>query len=185
VKNFLVVEGQSDAAILRAVLPRETLQEFEIFIAGGRSSIASVARTLLVQHRRPLILFLDTDSLNPSYIFELYTTMEDLLRSVAGGTRTKVVCSMPSLEAIFFETDIGLKEIFPKYDPELLLMFTKQNPKEALDFLFQSGGGPKGLLELLERLTHQDIEKLQATYQVAELMSFALEVSTRAASAGA
>src|SRR5260370_20266873 len=121
-KLIIVVEGKSDVAILRAVLPNDALNASDMYLAGGRATLSSFARTLLVQHHRPLALVLDTDSLNPSLIAETIATTDHLLRSVAVGTPFKVVYCIPEIEVVFFEAKIDLKRIFPRYDPDFFLM---------------------------------------------------------------
>lgn len=170
-KAIIVVEGESDAEVLRAILPNETLADCQTYVAAGRSAIASIARTLLVKHRKPLAVMFDTDTLEPIAIRDLVTTMEQLLRSVAGTTSFKLIYCVPELESIFFDATV-LKSVFPGFDEMLFVMFAKNSPKQALEYMFANAGGPRSLSEFLDHLTQENIEKLRSTYPIQHLMQF-------------
>src|SRR5690242_12787494 len=110
-KLWIVVEGKTDESILRALLPKDMLKIAEFVPAGGRSSIPSLARTLLVKYQQPVAVLFDTESLDGSVISELVVTMTDLLRDVAGRTPFKVVYCMPEVETIFFDVPINLSHL--------------------------------------------------------------------------
>lgn len=180
-KLMIVVEGKDDVAVLRALLPTDIVSASDMFLAGGRSTLVSFARTLLVKHRRPLAVLMDTETLDPSAIAEIVTTANHLLGAVAGGTPFRVIYCIPELEAVFFEAPIDLKRIFPKYDQHFLLMFAKSAPKKALQYLFENGGGPTTLSQFLDQLTSEDTERLRATYPINQLMDFIHEAVERVA----
>src|SRR5215472_10643824 len=97
---WIVVEGEADLAVVKALLPNEIRTVSELIPVGGRSNISSVARTLLVKHKEPVAIVRDSDSLDPSIIWEKYSTTEQLMRAVSGGTPFKVILCIPNLEAI-------------------------------------------------------------------------------------
>jgi hypothetical protein len=171
-KMMILVEGKSDVAVLKALLPAIALEQSDIYSAGGRTTLASFARTLLVKHRRPLAVLVDSDSLDPGVILETVKTMNQLLGALANSTPFEVIYCIPELEMIFFEAEIGLKRIFPHYDRDMFLMFSKLSPKKALQELFENGGGPTNLPELLDNLSPEDTERLRAMYPISQLMSF-------------
>src|SRR5216683_4576890 len=121
-KVFVVVEGRSDVAVLRALLPNDVLAVCDFVGADGRSALSSIARTVLVKHRRPLAVMFDTETLEASAIREAFSTMDQLLRAVAGKTPVAIIPCIPELEAIFFETPATLKRVFPQYDQQFFLM---------------------------------------------------------------
>jgi hypothetical protein len=184
-KLMIVVEGNSDVAILRALLSTEVLSASDMFLAEARSTLVSVARTLLVKHGRPLAVLIDTESLEPSAIAETVTTTDQLLGAVAGGTPFRAIYCIPELEVVFFEAPIGLKRIFPHYDQHFFPMFAKTRPKEALQYLFKNGGGPTNLSQFLDDLTSEDVEHLRTTDPIKQLINFADELGRRLSKAGA
>jgi len=79
--------------------------------------------------------------------------------------------------ALFFESPGILNRLFPQYDHQFFLMFAKTSPKQALEFLFKNGGGPKNLAELLGSLIPDDIEQLRLIYPLNRLVTFVTDVS--------
>lgn len=175
-KVWIVVEGPSDLAVLRSLLPKEVQSVCSFTPTGGRSNILSVARTLLVKHQEPVAVLTDTDSLDPAAIRDSYVTSEQLLRAAAGGIPFKVIPCIPVMESIFFESTEILSRIFPKVNHDSYVMFYKTQPKEALAFLLAQGGGPTTLAKLLQKLTEEDVEQFRATYPIPELLMFIHEV---------
>jgi hypothetical protein len=175
-KVLVVVEGPSDVAVLKVLLPNDILGTCDFVPAGGRSALSSIARTLLVKHRRPLALMFDTETLEASAIREAFSTMDQLLRAVAVKTPVVIIPCIPELEAIFFEAPATLKRLFPQYDQQFFLMFAKTRPKEALTILFENGGGPTTLPELLDCLTSDDVEQFRRIYPITQLITFISDV---------
>ena len=62
---YVLVEGPSDAAFLRRILPKELLSNAELVIAGGSSGIPSLARSVLVRRKCPVAVVMDSDSVDP------------------------------------------------------------------------------------------------------------------------
>ena len=174
---WIAVEGRSDVAVVRALLPAEMLAISSLVPVGGRSNISSVARTLLVKHKEPLAVMVDTDSLDSEAISERYATISQLLAAVAGDTPYKVVLCIPVIEAIFFEAQGPLGRLFPKVDLDSYAMLYKTQPREVLDLLFENGGGPKNLAKLLDGLTDKDVERLRVTGPIRQLSMFIQEVA--------
>jgi hypothetical protein len=175
---WIVLEGPSDRELISALLPPRLESLVRLVPTGGLSNLASVARTLLVKHKEPVALIADTDSLDAGVINERYTTLQQLLRDVAGGTPFTVVLAIPELEDVFFEATESLARIFPNIDLSSHLMFYKTQPKHALAFLFKSGGGPKNLTALLNELTEDDTQKIRQAPPLRDLISFIERVAT-------
>jgi hypothetical protein len=175
-KVFVVVEGPSDVAVLRALLPIDELGTCDFVPAGGRVALSSIARTLLVKHHRPLAVLFETGTLEASAIREAHVTLDELVHAVAGETPVVTIPCIPELEAIFFEAPAILKRLFPQFDQHFFLMFAKTRPKEALTFLFKNGSGPTTLPQLLDGLTSDDVEQLRLVYPIQKLMSFITDV---------
>jgi hypothetical protein len=176
-KTWIVLEGESNLAFLKALLPDEIQTVTEFVIVGGRSNISSIARTVLVKHREPVAVVLNADTLDPATIWEKQVTTEQLLRAVSGGTRFKLILCIPALEAVFFNAPEILERIFPKWPILMNPMYYSKLPKEALADLFTNGGGPTTLSEFLDALTEEDAEHLRATGPIRELINFVSEVT--------
>jgi hypothetical protein len=161
-KPTIIMEGQTDAAILRALLPSQLLKACDLMPTTGRSTLVSIARTHLIKNHAPTAVLLDTDTLDPTIIAERIQTTRYLMAAVAGDTPFDIIYCIPHLEAIFFERTTALERIFPHFDKVFILQFAKTQPKDQLELLFQRGGGPKTLNAFLDQLTSDDVQKLRA-----------------------
>ncbi|SRR6266568_5264757 len=171
-KATIVVEGKSDLAIIRALLPPDLLAACQFKASEGRSTLVSVARTHLIKHHAPTAVMLDTDTLDPTVIRETIQMTRHLIGTVAGKTAFDIIYCIPHLEAVFFEAPVDLQRIFPKFKSVYILQFAKTQPKGQLDLLLKEGGGPRKLSEFLDQLTSEDAAKLRLTYPIEHLMTF-------------
>ncbi len=171
-KPTIIVEGQTDVAILQALLPRDLLNACHLVPTAGRSTIVSVARTHLIRHHTPTAVMLDTDTLDPTIIVETVQTTRHLMGAVAGGTPFDIIYCIPHIEALFFEDTAPLQRIFPQFGNVFIPQFAKTQPRDQLGFLFQKGGGPKSLNAFLDQLTPADVEQLRTVYPIPHVMAF-------------
>src|SRR5260370_42367046 len=114
-KPTIIVEGQTDVAILQALLPRALLNACHLVPTAGRSTIVSVARTHLIRHHTPTAVMLDTDTLDPTIIVETVQTTRHLMGAVAGGPPSDLICCIPPINALFIEITPQLYPICPYY----------------------------------------------------------------------
>jgi hypothetical protein len=181
-KPTVIVEGLTDVAILRGLLPSDLVNACNLMPTNGRSTIVSVARTHLIKHHAPTAVVLDTDTLDPTTIAETIQTTRHLISAVAGDTPFEIIYCIPHIEAIFFEDTAALQRIFPRLDHVFILQFAKTQPKAQLDFLLQKGGGPSDLHAFLDQLTSSEVEQLQALYPIQHVMAFIANNTNVAAS---
>src|SRR5262249_47449655 len=127
-KPTIIVEGLTDEAILRALLPPELLKTCHLMPTAGRSTIVSVARTHLIRNHAPTAVVLDTDTLEPTIVAETIQTTRHLMGEVAGDTPFDIVYCIPHIEAIFFEDTTALQRIFPQFGNVFILQFAKTQP---------------------------------------------------------
>lgn len=99
-KPYLVVEGRTDAEILRRFLPRSLQQHYKLVIGDGKSSAISDARTLLTLSREPVALVVDADTTDPDQVREEESTTRQLLQSASAGINCEVFLAVPNLEGI-------------------------------------------------------------------------------------
>src|SRR5690242_15935279 len=115
-KPTIVLEGRTDEAILRALLPPELLKVCHLKPIAPRSTLVSVARTHLVKNHAPTAVMLDTDTLNPTIISERIQATRYLMGDAAGDTPFDIIYCIPHIEVIFFEDTAALQRIFPQFD---------------------------------------------------------------------
>jgi len=177
-KVYVVVEGETEAYLLRAVLPNELLSHLDIVRTGGGSNLVSVARSLLVTRRRPLAVLVDTDSTDERIVREKKQSTEELLKAVSAGVPTKVILLIPEVEILLFDAPGLLANVFGHQLPNEVLILARNNPKEALSQLIKGQKELRSIHQLLDRLTDEGIEALRSTGPIRELMEFLKQVAT-------
>jgi hypothetical protein len=65
-----------------------------------------------------------------------------------------------------------MARIFPATQLSGFVMLYKTDPQGFLKFLFEHGGGPKNLAQLLNALTDDDVEGLRKIYPIRQLTMF-------------
>ena len=59
---YIICEGIDDKQLLKAVLPEISLNQVEIVVGGGISSVKSIARSLVVRRQTPVAIVVDSGS---------------------------------------------------------------------------------------------------------------------------
>ena len=127
-----VVEGRQDAAALRHLLGDEA-DKARFFAAGGRTSLVTVARNVVVHEGTPVMVVKDADTRDIGRMQEDRTILRVALRHVAPGALTDVFEFVPELEAIFFEAPSVLDKIKPGLSNDQAFVATGMlAPREAL-----------------------------------------------------
>src|SRR4051812_18570233 len=67
-RAYVFVEGPTDAEFLQRLLDEKTARDVQFVAGGGSGRLASLARTYLVDQRKPVAVVMDADSLNPELI---------------------------------------------------------------------------------------------------------------------
>lgn len=98
----IVVEGRRDAVVLRRLLP-DAFAHARYFAAGGRSSLATVARNLLVHEIGHVMVVADADTHDPQRAQEDRAALLLALHHMAPAPRADVFLFVPELEVVFFE----------------------------------------------------------------------------------
>jgi hypothetical protein len=101
---LFVVEGETDAAVLRKLLPK-SFTNVRFFAAGGRMSLASLARNLLIHEGAPVMVVADGGTLDADRLQEDRANLQLALRNVAPGGRFGVFLFVPEIEVLFFESE--------------------------------------------------------------------------------
>lgn len=106
-----VVEGPFDAAVLRKLLPDSLNNEARYFAAGGRSSLTTIGRNILVHEGGPLLVVKDADTTNLELAEESRALTMAALRSVAPHQPVEVFAFVPEIEAVFIEAVPVIKKL--------------------------------------------------------------------------
>ncbi|GAC1643264.1 MAG: hypothetical protein NVS9B11_12610 [Candidatus Dormibacteraceae bacterium] len=141
-KLSIVVEGRSDAALLKRILP-ENLPTARYYAAGGRTSVATVARNILAHEGTPVLVVADADTLDAKKGNNERMTMQMALRGVSSSVPFDVFFFVPELEVMIFET------------PELVAYFSAGTANE-LALAVQGHSRPRQALQQLLKSTPRE-----------------------------
>lgn len=171
---YIVCEGPFDAELLKTVLPEKLLNDVPVVSAGGISAVKSLARSLVVRRQVPVIVVVDADSVVPELVQERLKDIEEIVESVAINTPIKVVLAVPEMETIFFQDAIFLSRLLGYSPPQNLLDLAVFKPKEALGQLLSESEPNNHIspLEIIARLSNEDIDILRKTPFIQEIINF-------------
>jgi hypothetical protein len=136
-KTYLVVEDSHDVALLRAMLPPETLRSTHLIVGGSKSSAVSLARSLISDRGDPLLLVMDADTVHQESMSEQEQEIRALLGAVAIHTPYDVILAVPQLEVVLFhDLDLLAKNLQRSLDHEVAVHAVYE-PQKTLNTLFQ------------------------------------------------
>lgn len=170
-KTYIVTEGKSDVRLLKSVLHSQGVLNVEYIAAGGKSSVISMAQSLLVKRHQPVVVVMDADIVEKRRADEQSKIYFDLLRNFASGTAFRVMLLVPELEAVFFEDpDILRNEL--NLEMSLISPFEAEDrPKETLQRILRQHGF-HSREDFINKLASDSLHKLSRTPFFIELASF-------------
>lgn len=176
-RAYLFVEGPADADLLRRILPPERLQGVELVAAGGRAGVASLARSVLVERRKPIAVLLDADSNDPDSIEERRASTEELIRAAGSGVPIKVVVAVPESEVWFFAVPAVIGRVLGATVSRDVIEMGKRDPKATLKRLGDTHHVNVTSQRLASELSPADIEALRDLPEIRELTGFLASVT--------
>lgn len=99
----IVVEGRSDVAILRALLPGPMARRFQFFAGQGRIGLPTLGRNILVHEGNPVLLVMDAGTFSQSAADEARGMARAALRQFSDEDHSDAFAFVPEIEVIFFE----------------------------------------------------------------------------------
>lgn len=137
---IIIVEGEADKLILEHFLPEDVLSTVDIVVAPGRTAAQTLARSILSSAVRPVILLLDSDTIEPQRLSEFREMVEYSLREASSGFKYRLVLAVPTIEILLIEDKNLLRALEPDYSVQPFeLEFARQNPRLYLQQRFQCG----------------------------------------------
>lgn len=167
---YIVTEGQSDADILKTVLPKHLVEKVHFVVGEGRSSALSLAVSLLSNGKYPLALIIDTDTHHPDKIQEQIDLREAILRRSGRPEAYRIFSAVPEIEVVFFQD----KELVEKVTQHLIgqdeWQFARRDPR----FFLQEHvtNYPDALPKLLAQLPEGQLATVREHPLLRDLLSF-------------
>jgi hypothetical protein len=174
---YIVCEGDFDAQLLKTVLPVNLLTDVKIVdvkvVAGGRVyALKSLAMSLIVSRRVPVLIVIDSDSAVPELVEHRRNDIEEIVGMVAGKIPFKVVPAVPEMENIFFQDTSLLSRLLGYVPPQDILDRALIQPKKALEELISQSDKLQDVSQIFDRLTDEDIELLRSSSVMQEIVNF-------------
>jgi hypothetical protein len=167
---LIVVEGQTDASIIRAILGDELKSKTRFFSGQGRMALPTIARNLLVHEGGPVVIVMDSDTLNPAQSESAQAMAKYAMESVAPTELFRVFMFVPEIEVIFFEAPLALERILGKPAPAEAIQEGLLVPKQTLDRLLKEAGDQKGYIALVSNIDPETASELASGKQAAALI---------------
>jgi predicted ATP-dependent endonuclease of OLD family len=176
----IVVEGPSDVVLLRELLRPDFDPEkhnIRIVEGGGWSGADSLARTILVVRKEPVVLVVDADTTVPERIREHQQFLDGSLGQVGARTPWRVFLAVPEIEALLFTDRQTLENLVGKRVSQEQFIRGQYEPRKVLDKLL-SGQSYAQVFE--QRLPQMDLSAVREQPLIRELKEFLAGVMQRA-----
>jgi hypothetical protein len=177
---YILCEGPCDAQLLKTVLPANLLTDMRVVAAGEVYAIKSLARSLIVRRRVPVLIVFDANSAAPEFVEYRRNDIEEVILWVAGKTPFKVVPAVPEIEIIFFQDVSLLSRLLGYIPPQDMLDRAVFQSRQVLEELIARSNQIQDISQLLERLTDADIEILRSAPIMQEIIQFLKSVRATA-----
>jgi|GEM_PF-4853414 len=164
---YIVTECPSDGEILKTLLPKSLTQEIEFFNSDDAESVAS---SLLVSRRLPVVMVTNSQSNHNLTIWEQEDTLKYLMRQAAAGRPFKVLMAIPHVEVVFFQDRELLEGWIDRQLTDLEWHLGRRNPKDLLELL--PGGSAQFVARVLDSLSEVELQVLQQHPLMQDLMTF-------------
>ena len=166
----IVVEDQLDAAILRSILNQTHSEGMRYYSAAGRLSPVTVGRNLLVHEKNPVLVVVDSDTLDPRQSADIASMAGALLGAVAPETRFAVFAFVPEFEVIFFEAPSALETLIGAPVSQETVREGLFTPRRTLEKLLADGKAKLPYQTLPIRLDRTSVSQLREGPQLKSLV---------------
>ncbi|MFG6099804.1 hypothetical protein SPB21_31465 [Leptothoe sp. ISB3NOV94-8A] len=156
-KAYIVVEGPSDAEILRALLDETLLEDVKFINGEGKYGAETMARSLLLDRYLPVLLVIDADTSNSDAIHSYQQDLEFLTRSAAVGTPYKILQAIPTIEAVFLQDRPLFEQLIGRQFTDLEWQLGQKQPRELLN------QHPEGAIQFIQTTLSQLTEQTRQT----------------------
>jgi hypothetical protein len=162
----IVVEGETERALIERVVDRAGITDAAVRVAGGCHAVFSFARSVMLAKRCPVAIIADSDA-PPGHGGDPFSDFDFLMKRAAGPTPYRIFRFDPSLAAVFFEA------------PDVLERRTGRLPTDAQRWEAQID--PAGVLrrgfglsvdDLVASLTGREVGRLIDETALGDLVAF-------------
>jgi hypothetical protein len=177
----IIVESATDAKLIRAILGDKLAKKARFYAGQGRTSLATLGRNILFHEGGPVLLVMDSDTLNPRLTAELEAlNLAAMSGPITSGVQFpamtesdiplfKVFTFVPEIEAVFFESPEALDRLLGMQPPQDKVKEGHFIPKQVLTELLANSKAPRDYPGLLEHLDPQVQQAIASGEQASNL----------------
>jgi hypothetical protein len=177
-KVHVITEGRSDEVLLRSLLrPDGDDQTVSVSSAGAKSAAQSLATSILVVRRQPVVLVVDADTTKDEIVQEQRDFLAASLGQFARSHMWKVCMAVPEIEAVLFYDAAVISRLFQTELSETQQMQARFEPKQVLLNLMQERGLGRSIADLWPHLTEDDVSLIRESPLIQEIREFIASVS--------
>jgi len=169
-KLLIVVEGQTDANILRTILGDELKSKTRFFSGQGKMGVSTIGRNLLVHEGGPVLVIMDSDTLSTEQSQEEEALAIYALASVASGAIFGVFMFKPEIEVVFFQAPRVLERLLGKPIPPETVREGLLIPKQTVEKLLREVGPRRDYLSFVSNINPEAGAELAKGQQAAALI---------------
>jgi len=177
----IVVEGVTDAQIVRAILGDAVAKKARLFAAKGLAALETIGRNILFHEGGPVLLVMNSETLNPQLTAELESLslaamsgpvtsgIQSPVMMESGTPQFKVFAFVPEIEAVFFESPEVLDRLLGKKPSQEKIKEGHFVPKHVLTELLANGKAQRDYQAILSHLDPKARHALAAGAQAGRL----------------
>lgn len=113
-KTYVLTEGPADALLVERVVRDRVPTNPQVLVGGGRSSVVSLAKSILISRPAAVAVLLDADTLDHERVASQEREWSDLLRTGAKQRPFRIIQAVPQIEVVLFESDLRWEAILGK-----------------------------------------------------------------------
>jgi hypothetical protein len=174
---YIVTEGSLDEKLLQRLLPSELLCDVGIVAAGSLSSVTAMSRSLAIKRKVPILVVVDSDSVEPRAIAYRRTDISEMVSGIAVEP-VQVVLAIPQMEVVLFRDRSLLNQWFGDRITQEDLIRAEFQPRQVLERLLAESPNGLTLAVMLEQLTDRQVESLRQATVIQEAMQFLRSVQS-------
>lgn len=171
---YIVTESHNATIILERLLFASLGHNVKFVACDSYDSAQNIAGNLLLLKRRPVVLVLDADSVDPESIGDRRVNNEGLLRFSAVAP-FKVILAIPEIEILLFQDRAILEELLDCEISAIEWARAEFIPRTILQKLLNNSSHPMTLEALLDQLTPAMIDKLRHHPLLQEITTFLMQ----------
>jgi hypothetical protein len=176
---YVITEGDSDAEILKAVLPEKVVKNVQFVVGSGRYSAQSLARSILAVEQMPVALVVDADTNETAAVQEQHEFLQASLNQASPDVPFEVFLAVPEIEVLLVQDLAFLKRLTKRSRfSDMEVEFARLHPKKfLLNALEREEPYEVVLRDILGDLDEQTVEAVQQHPLVEQLGEFVLSIT--------